>query len=164
MRRALFLIALAALAAPVVCAGDPEFQSIVRGVESNLGVVREHIPLFGVARFFVRVARPCGVHQLDMALFEAPARTPEDSRWFEELVRQAAGGRWSTMIRAEDRKSGEVTYICARPDGRKWKMILATFDAHDAVLFNLRVNPDVLARSLDEPRNARHALSGEREK
>jgi hypothetical protein len=164
VRRTLIAFALVALAAPLARADDEEFRSIVRGVEARLGVHRIHIPLFGLATFFVRVTHPSGVHQLDMAIFEQPVVAPEDSRWFEDVMRKTGGQRWSTMIRVEDRREGEVTYICARPDGRDWKMILATFDPNDAVIFHLRAKPDVLVASLAEPRNARRCLNGDRRK
>jgi hypothetical protein len=164
MRRALISFMLLALAAPLASADDQEFQAIVRGVEARLGVHRIHIPLFGLATFFVRVAHPRGVHRLDMAMFENPATTPDDSLWFDDVMRTTADRRWSTMIRVEDRRKGEVTYICARPDGNNWKMILATFDPHDAVILNLKVKPDVLVASLAEPRDARHCLNSDRGK
>ena len=78
-------------------------------------------------------------------------------------MRSALDARWSTMLRVQERRNGERTYLCARPEGKHWKLILATFDRDDVVLMQLRVNPEVLLASLDEPRQARYALSGRRQ-
>ena len=163
MKRLFLALFLVVLAAPLAAAGDSEFGSLVREVESRLGVRRVHIPLFGVATFFVRVAHPSGVNRLEMAVFEKPAQAPDDDLWFEDAMRSALGARWSTMLRVQERRNGERTYLCARPEGKHWKLILATFDRDDVVLMQLRVNPEVLLASLDEPRQARYALSGRRQ-
>jgi hypothetical protein len=144
-------------------AGDPDFSAIVSRIESDLGIERMHIPLFGLATFFVRVAHPVGVKQLQMAIFDELLYTPPDHERFEQIVQRAVGDRWRPMVRVRSRDR-EWTYIYVRPQGRDYRMIIATFESNEAVVIELKANPDKLLASLDEPRHAGRNLSGESNK
>lgn len=164
MRRFLFAAPLVLLLVPAASAGDRDFNAVVRGVESNLGIRRTRIPLFGTMMFFVKVARPGGVKQLEMAIFDEVKYSPPDEARFDELMRSAVGDRWSPMVRVRSRRDHEWTYIYVRPDGRDFKMIIATFERDEAVLMHLKVKPEALLDSLDEPEHAGRRLGGERGK
>lgn len=160
MKALLFAAPVLLLVTPAATAGDPDFKAIVRGVESNLGIRRMHIPVFGLAMFFVKAARPAGVRQLDMAVFEDLSCPAPDAARFETIMKQAVGDRWNPIIRVRERRGRELTYIYARPDGRNWKLIVATFEPSEAVLIHLKLNPEALLDSLDEPAHAGTCLRG----
>ena len=161
MRTLLVVALLAALVATPVAAGDSDFHAIVRGVESGYGVHRVHIPLFGLARFAVKVAQPEGVKDFDMAIFETPDGPPRDLGRFDGIMRRAGGGRWSSVIRVRSRRDGEWVYIYARPEGGSdWRMLVATFGRDETVVLEAQVNPEFLANALEDPEHAGHVFNG----
>lgn len=162
MRTLLFVVLLATLLAAPAAAGDADFHAIVRGVESGYGVHRVHLPLFGLARFVVQVARPEGVKDFDMAIFETPDGPPLDSGRFDGIMKRAGGSHWSSVIRVRSRRNGEWVYIYARPEGRDWRMLIATFQTAETVILEAQVDPEILANALDDPEHAGQSLGGRR--
>jgi opacity protein-like surface antigen len=158
MKKLLVAAPLLALAAAAAAAADPGFDAIVRGVESGYGIQRMHVPFFGLARFVVKVARPEGVKDFDMAIFEPPDGAAVDSRRFDHIVRRATGDRWSSVIRVRSRRDGESTYVYITPAGREWRMLIATFKADEIVVLNARVDARILFGALDDPEHAGNSL------
>ena len=155
MRTLLVVVLLGALVATPAAAGDADFHAIVRGVESGYGVHRVHIPLFGLARFALKIAQPEGVKDFDMAIFETPDGPPRDLGRFDGIIRRAGGGRWSSVIRVRSRRDNEWVYIYARPEGRDdWRMLVATFGRGETVVLEAEVNPAFLANALEDPEHA----------
>ncbi len=153
---------LATLLAAPAAAGDADFHAIVRGVESGYGVSRVHIPLFGLARFAVRIAQPEGVKDFDMAIFETRHGPPPDSARFDAIVQRAGGRHWSAVIRVRSRRSHEWVYVYARPEGPDWRMLIATFEPSETVILEARVDAEFLANALDDPEHAGQSLNGDR--
>ena len=162
MKTLLVTVLLVTLLAAPAAAGDAEFHAIVRGVESGYGVRRVHIPLFGLARFAINIAQPEGVKDFDMAIFETPDGPPPDSNRFDSIVKRAGGERWSCVIRVRSRRSHEWVYIYARPEGRDWRMLIATFEPSETVILEARVDAEFLANALDDPERAGRSLNGPR--
>jgi hypothetical protein len=160
MRRLFVVAPLLALVSVPAVAGDPDFNAIVRDVESGYGVHRVSIPLFGLARFAVKVARPEGVQDFDMAIFETPDGPPPNSSRFDAIMARADGGHWSSVIRVRSGRGREWTCIYVRPEGRNWRMLIATFQPAETVILHARVNPEVLARAFDDPEHAGGSLGG----
>jgi hypothetical protein len=142
MKRLLFVAPLALLFAASAAAGDPDFDTIVRRVESDLGIRRTPIPLLGLATLVVNAAEPAGVKQVDVAIFNDLDYSPPAAARFDEIMRQATGGRWSAVIRVRSRRDHEWTYIYAKPDGPDWRILLANFEPREAVIVETRVAPD----------------------
>jgi hypothetical protein len=147
MKRLLTLLPLAALSAALAAAGDADFDSVVRHIETGLHIQRTHVPLLGLANLVVR-SQP-GVKQLDMAIFDNLDYSPPAAARFDEIMRDASGGGWSALLRVWSRRKSESTYIYAKPDGKDWRILLANFEPHEAVMIETRVTPEVLLRSLD---------------
>ena len=66
------------------------------------------------------------------------------------------------MIHVRSRRNAEWVYIYVRPEGRDWRMLIATFQPTDTVILKAKVDPDFLARALDDPEHAGQSLSQER--
>jgi hypothetical protein len=160
MRTLLTVVLLGTLLAVPVAAGDSDFHAIVRGVESGYGVHRVHIPLFGLARFAVNIAQPEGVKDFDMAIFQTPDGPPRDLGQFDGIMRRAGGGHWSPLIHVRSRRDREWVYVYARPEGRDWRMLIATFGPSETVVLEAQVNPEFLANALEDPEHAGQALNG----
>jgi hypothetical protein len=140
------------LAAAVLLAAPDEgdFNALVKGIESQYGIKRTRIPFFGVAKLFVKVARPEGVKQFDLAVFEDSSARP-DQRQIDKLVRKAAGEGWKPMVRVRSRAGDESTYVYSKPAGHDISMLVAVFDSGDAVVMKYRVDAVRFMRMLDDP-------------
>jgi len=160
MRTLLVVVLVATLLAAPAAASDSDFHAIVRGFESGYGAHRVHIPLFGLARFAVHLAQPEGVKDFDMAIFETPGGPPPDLGRFDAIVKRAGGGQWSSVIHVRSRRNAEWVYIYVRPEGRDWRMLIATVQPAETVILEARVDPEFLASALDDPEHAGHALNG----
>ncbi|HWR51022.1 MAG TPA: hypothetical protein VN428_07935 [Bryobacteraceae bacterium] len=133
-------------------AGDRDFDAVVQSIESTFQTRRTSIPLFGVAKFFVKISRPGGAKQLDLAIFEDLHIGRSRLQELDQTVREAAGERWSPMIRVRDRQ--EWVTIYARPDGKKdMALLIATVEPGEATVIRLKVDAAALARMIDESPN-----------
>jgi hypothetical protein len=163
MRATLAAILALGFAALAPAAGDSDFKAVVRSIESNFDARRMRIPLFGVAKFFINVARPAGVRSLDLAIFEdlhIPATRFQD---LDDAVRKAAGGRWQPMVRVRERN--EWVCIYARPEGKNdMRLLIATIEPDETVLVHVKVRPEKLARMLDRNPRRTGCLGGSEER
>lgn len=141
-----FALALAA-AAP---AGDRDFDAVVKGIESHYGVKRTSIPLFGMVKLIVKVARPSGVKQLDVALFEDVRMDAPEADDIDAIMQGAVGNRWRPMVRVRSRDR-ESAYIYYREDGRNFRLLVASFERGEASVVELSVPPEMLAEWIRDP-------------
>jgi hypothetical protein len=147
-------IAAALLAFAVTVPLYADFASLARAIDRQAGVKRIWIPFLGVARFAVRMVRPEGVHDFQLATFEgADDVSPEALR---NIMRAKAGAGFVPIVQVWSKKSNEWSFIYAKPSGKEGRlelMILAHDDA-DTVLVRLDVDANVIARELkDRPRD-----------
>ena len=141
---------LAAACAPVRAA-DRDFDNLVRNLEAHYGKQHLHIPLFGVARFIVKIARPAGASDLKMAIFEDVDRDRHPEAGQVEALLRDSGQAWSPFIRVHSNKDGETTLIYTAHSGGKMKMLVATLERNETVLIQLRVNKKAMERWLASP-------------
>jgi hypothetical protein len=144
---ALVFVALALAAAP---AGDPDFDALVKGIETHYGVKRTNIPMFGLVKLIVKVARPEGVKQIDLALFEDVRINPQNAGAVDAMVRSAVSDRWRSMVRVRSR-DGESSYIYYRPDGRDYQLLVASFDGDEASVVQLSAPLERMAEWVRDP-------------
>jgi hypothetical protein len=116
-----------------------------------------------VAMFFAKtVARTQGVKQLDIAIFdEIDYRRPDAAR-FDGIVQSAVGDRWTPFVRVRSNRDRENIYIYLRPEGKDWRMLVASFEAREAVVVHLKLNGEALMRDFDDPAHARRHVHGDR--
>ena len=136
-------------ASAVMFAGYDDFQAVVSRIESNYGVRRLSIPLFGLAKGFVAVARPAGARSMDLAIFEDLRGV--DAEEFHRLVAGSLGPGWKPIVRVRSRHNGESVSIYARDYGKHVKFLIATCEPDEAVLVQAKVNADELAKWLEDP-------------
>lgn len=123
-----------------------EFEQIAAAIASRPGVSRVWIPFFGLARAAVRVARPKGVHDIQLATFEGNGLHDWSSI---ERAALSGGARFTPVIRSKE-KGGDNTLILMRPLTRdRVEMIVLAKDGEDTVLVRLDVDADVAAREID---------------
>ena len=146
-RRVVFALLAVALAVPA----HAGFDDIVYSLESRLGR-STWIPFFGLARSFVRVAHPEGVHDVQLAVFEGKGRLdPLDA---QELMSRHAGRDFMPLVRVRSRRQHESTFVYARPLRGYLELMVLTNDGDDTVLVRVVVDPDIVTRYLDnDPRS-----------
>ena len=150
------LLALLLTAASATYAGESEFDRIVRAIESHYGTTRTHIPLMGVADFFVKVARPAGTSGFKLAVFENLDSSPSYGHRAEldQFMRGVSGGALHSLVRVHSRANNESTYIFAGEAGRSTRMLIATFQRNEATVIEVKVSMDMLLKMVESPERA----------
>jgi VWFA-related protein len=145
-----------ALVLPLACttaeARDNEFKALVKHIETHYRAKRTRIPFLGLAGFIVKVVRPAGVKGFKLAVFEDQdfSRSAED-RTFESVMGRALSAEWQPLVRVHSRKSGERVYVYAKPKGKDLELMIATLEQREAVVIQVKVNPDTLAKWMERP-------------
>jgi hypothetical protein len=143
VRRLLLGMVLGLAALP---AGAASFHSIVEKVESEIGVRKVHTAGLGVlVNSFVFVRRPGGASSLNFATFEGGHPR------FQAAVRRAAGRDWKPMVSVHSKRDNEDVVIYVRAEGNKFELLLATSDAHDATLVQLKLDGERILDWLRDP-------------
>jgi VWFA-related protein len=148
-------------------ARDNEFKALVKHIETHYRARRTRIPFLGLAGFIVKVVRPAGVKGFKLAVFEDQdfSASAED-RTFESVMGRALSAEWQPLVRVHSRKSGERVYVYAKPKGKDLELMIATLERREAVVIQVKVNPDTLAKWMERPDrmggifNARHDRGG----
>lgn len=134
-KRALLAVLVLAAAAPLYA----DFHSMERILTKRLGSPT-YIPLFGLVRFGTWIVHPDGVHDIQLAVYEG-SHKPLDGAEIEALVAREVPHGFTPMIRTRSFKSGEWTYIYAKPgDGDRIELFLVSHDHEDTVLMRLDVD------------------------
>jgi hypothetical protein len=81
-----------------------------------------------------------------------------DAPDFLEVVRGALGPEWQPFVEVRER-NGERTAVFARNAGKNAELLVATLDEEDAVLVQMRVRPEKMAKLVDQPHKAGHIKS-----
>lgn len=137
IRRTALLLALALFAAPLYAG----FHDVAAALEQQLGEPT-WIPFFGLARSFIRVVHPDGVHDVQLAVFEGKGRL--DGRVVEQLLASRIGPGFSPMVRTRSR--AESVFIYARPAGNNVEMVILSSEHDDTVLIRVVADPEAISR------------------
>jgi hypothetical protein len=148
---------LFAFAAPLYA----DFNAVARALDRQRGVKRVWIPFLGVARFLVRAVAPEGVHDFQLATFEGADAL--DPRELHKILESKVGKGFTPLVQVWSRKSGEWSFIYARPGKHpdRLELLVLAHDDEDTVLVRVDINAEKIARRLNEPRNVhRVAVNG----
>src|SRR5215469_2013898 len=75
---------------------------------------------------------------------------------FDEVVRAAMVSGWQPMVQSWDRHSGERTYIYAQDLGRDLKVLVVSLENDEAVVIQVKVDPNKLDEFIREAGAGRH--------
>lgn len=145
-RLAFAALVLASVAMPL----HADFAAVARAIDNQEGVSRVWIPFLGVARVVVRMVQPEGVRDFQLVTFKNTDNV--DPRKLQEIMQQKAGPGFKPLVRVWSRRSGDWSFIYAKPSAEKNRielMVLA-HDDEETVLVRVDVDADVLARELGE--------------
>lgn len=149
----------ALLALPAVARGkDRAFDEIVRRLESYYH--KRPVPLMGLASFAANRARPEGVRNMKLAVFEDLEQNPPGSD-FDSFLQGAAGAEFRPFVRVLSNRDGERTYVYAREAGDSWVLLVIDFEQDEACVIQMQMKPEAMADWFDEP--ARQARSSAHE-
>ena len=123
------------------------FGDVVDAIERTPGLHRTTIPFFGLARFVVRVAHPKGVHDLQLATFEGDGTV--DRRDVAAILRDSIRDGYSPIVQTHSKRTGEFTFIFARPLHDNIDMLIVTHDNSDTTVVRAVVDSDVFAREIN---------------
>jgi len=153
-----FSLILVLCASTLAFGGDHEFRGVVRSIETAYRVHHMHIPLLGVALFFVR---PAGVGGLKLAVFEGfESRTDPDE--VRRVVENSLGPDWHPFVRVHSKgeTSGETTLIYANPSGGRMRMMIVNVESSEATIVQLSLSDRAIKRWIKEPGEEAENQSG----
>jgi VWFA-related protein len=143
-------------------AKDKEFKAVVRHFEKQYRAKRTKIPFLGLAGFAVKLIRPAGVKGFKLAIFEnqdflsQPEPVP-----FSAVMRDAYAKGWQPLLRIHSRRNGGArTFVYAREEGKDIKLAVVAFQEREAVVAEIKFNPDAAARFLQKPELLGVSLGG----
>lgn len=148
---------LAAAAVLFVTIAQPlhaDFSDVAKAIDRQEGMSRIWIPFLGVARAVVWVVRPEGVHDFQLVTFHS--RGNVDARELNRIMKEKAGAGWTPLVQVWSRRSGETSFIYAKPskEGTRMELMVLAHDDEETVLVRVDVDAEKLARELgDRPRN-----------
>jgi len=135
-------------------AADREFKDVVNALSAEFHVRPMHIPfVFGFVNTVAFFARPAGARHIDVAIFENLDFDSRDIRDAGDLIQGAVGGEWLPFVKVHSRRRGqeETSLIYIRPEGRDCALLVTTVERGEAVVVQLKLNPEALQRWIDKP-------------
>ncbi len=153
------VILMAGIASAGAQAADREFSDVVRAISDEFGTHPMRIPLFGIVNAFVAVARPAGAKHIDIAIFENLGDGRRSGGSVPDMIRSTVGAAWKPFVQVRSSRKGreETVLIYLRGENNDWKLLVTSIDRHEAVVAQIRLNPDGLARWIKSPEDsARH--------
>jgi len=149
MKRSLRLFLVVLLASNFALAADNEFRGVVSAIESHYGVQHTHIPLLGLALFFVR---PEGISGLKLAVFEnfhpRPDRAADDVR---NVVERQLGPDWHIFVHTHSRDDNENTLIYTNFCNGKMQMLVINLESDEATIVQMNLSDRAMRHWMHEP-------------
>jgi len=130
------------------------FKDVVKHIETSYGAKKVRIPMLGLANFAVRLIRPAGVKGFKLAVFEEQdfsARPGAAS--FDAVMRESYNEDWRPMVQINSKRNGAShTFIYVNSSGKDVQFALAVLEDREAVVLEVKFNPDAAARFLENPK------------
>lgn len=148
-KRGLVVLALVSLVVAQPALAD--FHAISRSLEHRFGFRRTWIPFLGMARLAVRTVHPSGVHDFQLAVYEhGPTIDPLE---IEKMIGSRIERGFTRLVRVRSARSGEWTFIYARPtkDERVMELIVLTHDTSETVLVRVTADMEKVMGELGDP-------------
>ena len=124
-----------------------DFDAIVSEIETHGGLHRVRVPLLGLARFAVWIARPKGVFDFQLATWEGESSIAPNEA--SAIVRRNAGRGFSPVVETHSRRDGEWSFIYARPHGeRTIELLIVSHDNSDTVVLRAVVDAVVFSQDV----------------
>jgi hypothetical protein len=144
------MLAFLTLAPSGAPARDREFDMIVHHIESYYHAQHAHGFILGFASLAVNIVRPEGVRNFKMAIFEnQDFSSTQNDLGFERVFRAGLSQGWQPLAQVQSRRNGERTYLFARDLGKDFKLLIATIERNEAVVMQVKLDPEKLDRCVN---------------
>jgi len=127
------------------------FDRVVRQMERVYQVSPTGVAGGWLARLVLRVARPKGILDCRVAIFEPRPGLPPEARPAEIDVRAVTGRGWSPMVHVMSRRFASSTSVFTRQHGGRWSLLVVTADQDEGVVVEIKLAPERLAAWLGDP-------------
>lgn len=155
-RTALFTIMVALLVSPslVGLAKGKGFKDVVKHIETNYRAKKTRIPMLGLANFAVKLIRPAGVKGFKLAVFDDQDFSGRPgAASFDTVMRESYNKDWQPMVQINSKRDGNShTFIYVKSSGTDVQFALAVLENREAVVLEVKFNPDAAARFLENPK------------
>ncbi|HEY8462042.1 MAG TPA: VWA domain-containing protein [Blastocatellia bacterium] len=156
----LFAIMIALLVTPsfFALAKGKGFKDVVKHIEKNYGAKKVRIPFLGLANFAIKLVRPAGVKGFKLAVFEDRnfsdrLKDGPGVASFDAVMREAYNEDWQPMVQVSSKRNGAShTFIYVNSSGKDVQFALAVLEDREAVVLEVKFNPDAAARFLENPK------------
>jgi VWFA-related protein len=130
------------------------FKDVVKHFEKNYRARKTRIPMLGLAGFAVKLIRPAGVKGFKLAVFEnQDFNLREGAQPFEVVMRNAYGKDWQPLVQVMSKRDGHNhVLIYIRCAGKDVQFALLALDEREAVVLEVKFNPDAAVRFLENPK------------
>ncbi len=130
------------------------FDDVTKHLEKNYGAKKTKVPMLGLAKFAVRLVRPAGVKGFKLAVYEDQDFTGRGEKVsFGQVMRQAYAKDWSPLVQMHSKRDGDSrTYIYVKQSKKDVEFAVATVAEREAVVVQVKFNPDAAARFLENPK------------
>lgn len=127
------------------------FDAIAKHLKTRYQAKKRSIPLFGLAKFAIRIVKPAGVKSISLSLFEDLKDTAElPDNELSSMMRNAMSAEWQPLVSIRQR-NGDQIYIYAAEAGKDLKLAVLSINQRAAVLARVKINPDSLRKFMDNP-------------
>jgi hypothetical protein len=128
-----------------------DFSNIVRYIESQYHVHRNYPFLMGLAGLAARTWPGTGVKDVKIALFEDQHLLQSASnRELDELVQAAGNSGWRPLVKSLSRRSGDHSYIYAKPEGRYLTLLIVNVEPSEAEVVQVKIDPKQLEAFIND--------------
>ena len=150
------MFAAACLCSGMAFGADAEFRDIVRAIADEYHTRPIPMPGFGLVNLVTFLARPAGTRHIDLAIFENLQDHGRSGRSLAQEIPRIAGETWKPFVRVRSLRHGreETVLVYMRWEGSACRLLVTTIEPAEAVVVEIKLNPEALARWLDEPRES----------
>jgi hypothetical protein len=127
-----------------------DLKKVVRAFEKDFGVHQQHIPMMGFAMFAARVASGFQMPGVKVAMFDNGALSQVPSLELERSLRRALGPAWQMFVKTTSRHGEEQSWILVRPEGKQFRMFVATVEPSEVSLVEMKVSERKMRKWLQD--------------
>jgi hypothetical protein len=134
-----------------------DFSDIVHHIESRYRAHRNLRFLMSFAGLAAKAWPGSGVRGVKIALFEDQrVFQPAPDREIEELMQSLGDSGWQPMVKSVSVRSGERTYIYAKPVGKDFRLLVVNVEATETVVLEAKVDSRKLEELIDDHSGKHH--------
>jgi len=138
--------------ATTVVAGDNSYRRIVKQLRSEFHATEQSLYGAGVlGGLAVAFIRPAGVSSVNVTILADLNEVGRENRDFNRIVRSAVEAKWQPLVVYSAPSRGEWTHVYSHPDGAHIELLIVNRARRDAVVAEVRIDPDKLSAFIDSP-------------